>query len=434
MFNNSNENLNKKQTNNINDESALTNMDLGNLEYTSGNLNYFNILKLINDGTFNCKLKNKEILSKNKKELAIYYKDEGNKFFFRKEYEIANLYFSKAIENDNTEKFFYSNRAACQLGLGNYKLALNDALKCIELDPNYAKGYFRAALAYYEMNKIDEAIKLVEIYQNMTNSNSEDISYLLQNIQEKKKIQESLKIKFPSYENYLSLCNWLIDKGSHFSKLDIQFYSDNHRGVVAKHKIYKDEIILKIPKDLLISIELAKSTEIGSKIANFMYAELNSPKHSLLSSYILNELNNPNTKWKSYLEILPKDFSSFPIFYTDEEFAALEGSSFLQQILEKKEDMKRDYNKICNHIPEFSKFDYKKFCEIRMVVSSRIFGVKIECKKTDVLAPFADLLNHKRPRSTHWYYDEMHKAFFIQSLEDIPVGEEVKFIILLNQF
>ena len=111
------------------------------------------------------------------------------------------------------------------MGLGNYKLALNDSLKCIELDENYAKGYFRAALAYYEMNKIDDAIKLVEIYQNMTNSNSEEISYLLQNIQEKKKIQESLKIKFPSYEKYLSLCNWLIDKGSHYSKLDIHFYS-----------------------------------------------------------------------------------------------------------------------------------------------------------------------------------------------------------------
>jgi histone-lysine N-methyltransferase SETD3 len=57
--------------------------------------------------------------------------------------------------------------------------------------------------------------------------------------------------------------------------------------------------------------------------------------------------------------------------------------------------------KISNNIPEFSKFNYKEFCEIRMAVSSRIFGVKIDYKKTDVLAPFADLLNHKRPRTTH---------------------------------
>jgi histone-lysine N-methyltransferase SETD3 len=426
MFNNSNENLNEKQINNLGDESPLTNMDMANLEFTSGNLNYFNILKLIHEGTFNSKMKNREILNKNKKELAIYYKDEGNKFFLRREYEIANLYFSKAIENDDTEKVFFSNRAACHLALGNYKSALNDALNCIELDSNYPKGYYRAALAYYEMNRIDDAIKLIEIYKNIGNANSEDITYLLQNIQEKKKIQANLKTKFPSYEKYLSLCNWLLEKGSHFSKLDIHFYSDNHRGVVAKHNIYKDEIILKIPKDQLISIELAKSTEMGAKIANFMYAELNSPKHSLLSSFILNELKNPNTKWKSYLDILPKDYSSFPIFYTDEELTALEGSPFLQQILEKKEDMRRDYFKICNYLPEFAKFDFIKFCEIRMVVSSRIFGVKIEYKKTDVLAPFADLLNHKRPRSTHWYYDEMHKAFFIQSLEDIPIGEEVK--------
>lgn len=427
MFNNSSENLNKKHAKNSHDE-MIGNVDMTNYEYSGGNLNYFNIMKLIHDGTFNSKMKNREILSKNKKELATYYKDEGNKFFLRREYDIAILYFSKAIDNDDTDKIFFSNRSACYLAQGNYKNALNDSLKCIEIDSYYPKGYYRAALAYYEMNKIDEAINLIQEYKNVSNSSSDDIVYLLHNIQEKKKTQIYLKNKFPSYENYLSLCNWLLDKGSHFSKLDIHFYSDNHRGVVAKNNICKDEIILKIPKDLLISIELAKSTEMGMKIANFMYVELNSPKHSLLTSFILDELKNPNTKWRHYLDILPKDYSSFPIFYNDEELKELEGSPFLTQVLEKKEDMKRDYEKICNNIPEFAKYDYNEFCEIRMAVSSRIFGVKIDYKKTDVLAPLADLLNHKRPRTTHWYYDEMHKAFIIQSLDDISIGEEVNIL------
>jgi len=33
-----------------------------------------------------------------------------------------------------------------------------------------------------------------------------------------------------------------------------------------------------------------------------------------------------------------------------------------------------------------------------MLVSSRIFGIKINKKSTDVLAPYADMLNHKLPR------------------------------------
>jgi histone-lysine N-methyltransferase SETD3 len=65
-----------------------------------------------------------------------------------------------------------------------------------------------------------------------------------------------------------------------------------------------------------------------------------------------------------------------------------------------------------------------------MIVSSRIFGVKIENKKTDILAPFADLLNHKRPRTTHWLYEDKYKAFIIVALDKIEKGAEVIYHII----
>lgn len=61
-----------------------------------------------------------------------------------------------------------------------------------------------------------------------------------------------------------------------------------------------------------------------------------------------------------------------------------------------------------------------------MAVSSRIFGVSINNVKTDCFAPFADMLNHRRPRQTEWYFSEKHNAFIIQAIEDIPAGEEVR--------
>ena len=60
-----------------------------------------------------------------------------------------------------------------------------------------------------------------------------------------------------------------------------------------------------------------------------------------------------------------------------------------------------------------------------MLISSRIFGISINDKKTDVLAPFADLLNHKRPRQTQWYYDDHLESFVIQATEDIQEGSEI---------
>ena len=73
--------------------------------------------------------------------------------------------------------------------------------------------------------------------------------------------------------------------------------------------------------------------------------------------------------------------------------------------------MKSDYEKICYYIPSFKQYSYQEFSEARMLISSRIFGISIGEYKTDVLAPFADLLNHKRPRQTQWYYDDVINAF-----------------------
>ena len=209
-----------------------------------------------------------------------------------------------------------------------------------------------------------------------------------------------------------------------FPKLDIYFYSNDHRGVIAKKDIFREEVILKIPKDMLISLELAKEESLGKKLTSFMY-DLNSPKHCLLTSFLLKELHNEDSKWKYYLDIIPKDYTNFPIFYTEDELKLLEGSPFLNTIIEKKEDIKKDYENICNKIPEFNIFNFKEFCEVRMAVSSRIFCVKIDGKKTDVLAPFADMLNHKRPRQTHWVYEDQFQAFTITALEDIKIGDEV---------
>ena len=45
--------------------------------------------------------------------------------------------------------------------------------------------------------------------------------------------------------------------------------------------------------------------------------------------------------------------------------------------------------------------------------------------KTDALVPFADLLNHRRPRQTQWFYDDDKDAFIVQAIENIEQGSEI---------
>ena len=51
----------------------------------------------------------------------------------------------------------YSNRSLTHFNLKEYKAALSDSEKCIELNPNWAKGYHRKAAALAELGEVTQA-------------------------------------------------------------------------------------------------------------------------------------------------------------------------------------------------------------------------------------------------------------------------------------
>ena len=326
--------------------------------------------------------------------------------------KIIKIEKTEKIENNNIS---FIDNAIINFGKGLYNLSLKDALKSIELEEFSENANYIAFLCYLEMYDIDSAEKFL-VNQNKNKK--------LKNLLENKKIQILTNSnKYKSYPKYINFLQNLYKNNAFFPKIEIQFYTDDYRGVVAKNKILKDEIIMAIPKQCLITLEVAFSTNYGKKISEFMYRELNSPKHCLLSSFILFEENNPIYKY--YFDLLPNDYSNFPIFYSKKELEYLKGSPFLNLIINKKIDMKMDYNKLSEKIENFSNFSFEKFCKARLIISSRIFGITINNNKTDALVPFADLLNHRRPRQTQWFFDDEKDAFIVQAIEDIWIGQEI---------
>ena len=338
--------------------------------------------------------------------------------------KINNININKIIKIEKIEKtenkqtnenlnLSFIDSAIINFSKGLYNLSLQDALKSMETEDFSSKANYIAFLCYLEMYDIESAEKL------LVNKNRK-----LKNILEAKKKQILANINnFKSYPKYINFLQYLYKNNSFFPKIEIQFYTDDYRGVVAKNKILKNEIIMAIPKECLITLEVALNTSYGKKISGFMYHELNSPKHCLLSSFLLFEQNNP--LYKYYFDLLPNDYSNFPIFYTEKELDYLKGSPFLNLITNKKMDMRMDYNKLCEKIENFKNFTFEKFCQARVIVSSRVFGISINKVKTDALVPFADLLNHRRPRQTQWFYDDNKNAFIVQAIEEINPGQEI---------
>jgi len=88
------------------------------------------------------------------------FKAAGNDAFSAGKYDEAINQFTLAILEDGNDHVFYSNRSASYANLGQFDLAQQDGLKCIEIKPDWAKGYSRLGLAEFRRGNFAEATKV----------------------------------------------------------------------------------------------------------------------------------------------------------------------------------------------------------------------------------------------------------------------------------
>ena len=98
------------------------------------------------------------ILSKSKNKINPKENDEDKEeanSSIENNYSIAMDYYTKSINNDEENTILLIKRAICYLAKGYYTLSLKDALKTIEIDNKFNKGYYIASLCYLEMYDIE---------------------------------------------------------------------------------------------------------------------------------------------------------------------------------------------------------------------------------------------------------------------------------------
>merc|ERR1711871_439603 len=70
----------------------------------------------------------------------------------------AAMAYTEALNLDDSCAPIWANRAACWMKLGDHTKSLADATKCTEVDPSYAKGWFRKGMSFHAMKNYREAI------------------------------------------------------------------------------------------------------------------------------------------------------------------------------------------------------------------------------------------------------------------------------------
>ena len=323
-----------------------------------------------------------------------------------------------------------SFRAKIYYYQSEYYKSLKDCEECINMslkdnNINNIGIYQLAVLNHIKMFDLESAKEKLKQCQRIKKDNpkNNELLHLIQ--QEEKKNEENIK-KFKQYPIYLKFMKSFYKIGLYINKIEIRFNSECDRFCKATEDIFDKDILIRVPLEALMTLDEARQSQLGSYFTPQLEKKLNSPHHSLLSTFMLTEIDKGSkSKWKYYFDFLPVSYNNFPIFYGEKEFAYLKGTQFLELLKKKKKEMKEDYELLTHVIPGYSKYDYNLFKKMREVISSRVFGVTIKGKKNDIIAPYADMLNHKRPRQTHWNYDDSCNAFVIKGVTNVKKGDEV---------
>ncbi len=81
----------------------------------------------------------------------------GNQHYAEGKFRLAAKFYSKALHYDPDNQALLSNRSAAYLKLGKPGLALQDALRCLQVASDWTKTYFRLAAALAELRLPKEA-------------------------------------------------------------------------------------------------------------------------------------------------------------------------------------------------------------------------------------------------------------------------------------
>mmetsp|Transcript_36235 Transcript_36235/g.58179 ORF Transcript_36235/g.58179 Transcript_36235/m.58179 type:complete len:480 (-) Transcript_36235:178-1617(-) len=135
--------------------------------------------------------------------LAIEFKEQGNDFLRKKNYEQAIEAYTKGIsacENPEIRGRILGNRSQAYRRIGDMKEALNDANQAVKILPSYARGHLRKAYALRELKDwalCQEAIEYaLGIGLDFKDNDEKNLKALLGkaiHYQETAKIQEKMK-------------------------------------------------------------------------------------------------------------------------------------------------------------------------------------------------------------------------------------------------
>ena len=183
--------------------------------------------------------------------------------------------------------------------------------------------------------------------------------------------------------------DWFTNNGGEYYGISLANTTGMGRGLVANKVINKDDLLIKVPKHLIISMRLLDESD--SMYKNFR--RLFRTEEESLVLFILFELSKGNQSfWAKYFDVLPK-FVPNLLFYSDDDLSLLEDSDLISKAKMVKERTYHNYLLGLKKLKEMKitlDISQEQYFWAQAVLDSR--GLRFSGKIH--LTPLADMFNY----------------------------------------
>jgi len=218
-----------------------------------------------------------------------------------------------------------------------------------------------------------------------------------------RKIESDMKIQVANRNAYFEeFTTWMKANGAEFDGVKIKWFEGYGYGIEAEKNFAQGDLLIAVPRKVMLTTENIEHSLLGPLFR--MDPMLQHMPNVALSLLLLVEKFRLDSFWKSYIAVLPAEYTTVLYFKTN-ELQELKGSPSLEPALKQCRNIARQYAYFSKKFQESSDpasellrevFTYEQYCWAVSTVMTRQNFVPSSDGKTmlNALIPMWDMCNH----------------------------------------
>jgi hypothetical protein len=206
------------------------------------------------------------------------------------------------------------------------------------------------------------------------------------------------------------------------------FVNSEGRGLICKETIQCDEVVVRLPRHIVFSIESALQSNDMGPIFSHLKQNYILDDETILLLFTIHEKHNPNSFWRPYFDLLPDTLPS-GLLFNEKEIQLLNGLTLCSELRTIITQLRQSYESLfpmlSNNYPQYFPshiFSWENFVWARMIFDSRGFSFDLF---KNCLLPLIDSMNtdHYPNIEARGKFNPDANAFEIRAFATIDVGK-----------